>query len=200
MKFCSLCVIPWKFTMNSSDIDSPLTKVMTVALLMTPTHTHTSTHTAASCAAFGLVAAATAVRRLLTSWGSGAMLRHPTLQGHVLRSKCKRTAFLRGDTWAGPTMSTPQHFNMHLHSPYYCNTRESACKYAHMKTNTHRRGLSDPVALPWHFLTKPRNLWRGLFTTLAPDRCRTRVCNCFCYLSRPFSGINTDLIRISGPP
>lgn len=84
------CVTPWKFTMNSSDIDSPLTKVMTVALLMTPTHTHTSTHTTASCAAFGLVAAATAVRRLLTSWGSGAMLRHPTLQGHVLRSKCKR--------------------------------------------------------------------------------------------------------------
>ena len=86
------------------------------------THTLTNTHAAVSSEGFGLVAAARRVTWHLASRGSGAMVWHPTLQGHVPGSKGKRSAFL----WVTPELGdrvNPQHLNTHMHSAYYCATK-----------------------------------------------------------------------------
>ena len=171
-----------------NDCDFSLTHTRTHAHTRTRTHarTHTRTHTA-SPPAFGLVAAASRVTWHLTSWGSGAMVWHPTLQGHVPGSKGERSTFL----WVTPELSDcvqPPQCTLTCTCTQLITVaqRESACKYANIKTNTHTHTCPLwPCGPPqasghWHLLTKVRNLWRGFITMLAPDRCRTRVCVCLC--------------------
>ncbi len=77
------------------------------------------------------------------------------------------------------TVSTPNTLTRTCTHHITVTQRESACKYACINTHTHTcpPWPRSPPQAPghWHLLTKPRNLWRGLFTTLAPDRCRRRV-------------------------
>lgn len=103
-------------------------KVITLALCDCGTYTHMKAVSVAS----GLVAAASRVTWHLTSLGSGAMTWHPALQGHVLRSKGKRSAFF----WRTPELANCvnlQHFIMDMHPPYYCNTKQEC-----FHKNTHK--------------------------------------------------------------